>query len=238
VAFNPQPEPPYARTIFAHKAKYHELWAFDVPTHVWGASVLPGMPMAGSTGKTKKSKDGGSGTYDDGGLYALKGGNTQEFWKFAIATLGWTELDTMPCFGSTGKKKRVKSGGDIAAMGGGVFFAFKGNKTLELWRYKMPAAYLAPRPDRGGVAAGAAAGASALVALTPSVVADGRLNLTVSGRGAFTLTVYDVSGRAVLVRSVQAGRNTTVVVPQLAPGVYLVKVEGTSFTATRKLVVE
>jgi len=91
--------------IYCHKAKYNELFAYDVASDSWQAQ-LAGMPFIGMLGKKKKSKDGGSAAFMDGALYALKGGNTQEFWKYTTTdSAGWTELDTMPQLGTTGKKK-------------------------------------------------------------------------------------------------------------------------------------
>ncbi|MGQ9708727.1 MAG: kelch repeat-containing protein, partial [bacterium] len=141
-------------TIYAHKAKYHEFWTYDLTTQQWSTTPLQGMPFASmQTGKNKKSKDGGDGAYYQGFIYALKGGNTCEFYRYSIALSAWTELAPMPEFGSTGKKKRVKQGGALAAFGDAwMFFAFKGGKTNEFWRYVDSApGLLAYQPKRSGV---------------------------------------------------------------------------------------
>jgi len=93
------------------------------------------MPfISQKTGRNKKSKDGGDAAFYNGFIYALKGGNTCEFYRYNIATNSWTELDPMPDFGSTGKKRRVKQGGALACADGS-FYAFKGGKTREFWLY-------------------------------------------------------------------------------------------------------
>ncbi|MBM3315364.1 T9SS type A sorting domain-containing protein, partial [candidate division WOR-3 bacterium] len=228
--------------VYAHKAKYHEMWSFDVPTHTWGTTALPGMPLVGMMGKSKKSKDGGCAASFEGALYALKGGNTQEFWKYTIATSAWTELDTMPAFGSTAKKKRVKAGGDIAAFGGGAFFALKGNKTLELWRYVEPAAP-GSRPERGaGAQSGRGVAGPLSFAVAPSVVSGGRATLSYSlpAGTAARVRAFDAAGREVRSRSFVASRSgaTGLDVSGLAAGVYLLRLEADGFVAGRKLVVQ
>ncbi|MBM3316167.1 T9SS type A sorting domain-containing protein, partial [candidate division WOR-3 bacterium] len=237
VAFNPQPEPPADPSIYAHKAKYHELWAFSVTTHTWGTAALPGMPLVGRMGKSKKSKDGGCGAYYSGALYALKGGNTQEFWQYTIAGGAWTELDTMPSFGSTGKKKRVKAGGDIVSFGGGVFFALKGNKTLEFWRYAsdaLPASTGAPY--RGGASARPAARSGP--AAPAGTVSAGRLRLQLSGSGPVTVRLFDVTGRTALSRTlVTRNSSLDIDVSGLSAGVYLARVEEPGRAAACKLVI-
>jgi len=95
--------------LYAHQSKYHGFYAYNLGTGAWGAA-LQGMPLVSRTGKKKKSKDGGSGAYSDPYIYALKGGNTQEYWKYYVAGDSWQESDTVPLIGSTQKKKKVKAG--------------------------------------------------------------------------------------------------------------------------------
>jgi hypothetical protein len=141
------------QTIYAHKAKYHEFYAYNVQTDSW-SSPRAGIPFQNSRGSSRRSRDGGSGAWLNGCLYALKGGNTQEFWRYNPSTDSWHELDTLPLRGTSGLKKRVKAGGDIVPQAdGSALYALKGNNTREFWR-------CAPSPSdgsglsRGGVVAG------------------------------------------------------------------------------------
>jgi hypothetical protein len=120
-------------SIYAHKAYYNRMWRYDTDRDSW-SSELAGMPFYGQLGKKKKHGPGGGAAWYGGSLFALKGCNTQEFWRYDTAANGWFELDTMPRYGSALKKKRVKDGGDITSDRN-VFYALKGNKTLEFWRY-------------------------------------------------------------------------------------------------------
>ncbi len=131
-------------SIYAHKAYYYKMWRYDTDGDSW-AGELAGMPFYNPvTGKYKKSSEGGSGTWYDGHLYALKGNNTGELWRYSPPTEStpdgtWTALDTIPKVGSTGKKKWIRGGADIVSNGDGVFYALKGNNCLEFWCY-VPAA--------------------------------------------------------------------------------------------------
>jgi hypothetical protein len=227
-------------TLYAHKAKYHELWTFDLTTHTWATAALPGMPLSGMMGKSKKSKDGGSAAYYDGAIYALKGGNTQEWWKYQIDSARWTELETIPAFGSTAKKKRVKGGGDVTSYGGGYFFAFKGNKTLEHWRYGLPQPVYGFRPH-GGVMAQPVSRRSDLT-VQPNPVTRGwaELSYSLPQAGPVRVTVYDITGRGVAGGNFVAGRSGTARLDlrQLSSGVYLVKVSAPGVTLSRKLIVQ
>ncbi|MEO0085040.1 MAG: T9SS type A sorting domain-containing protein, partial [candidate division WOR-3 bacterium] len=229
-----------AGIIYAHKGKYHEMFPFDVATQTWG-TALSGMPFMGQLGKNKKSKDGGSAAFYDGAIYALKGGNTVEFWKYVTGTATWTELALMPEIGSTGKKKRVKAGGDLAGWSGGpVFFALKGNKTTEFWRYVEPAAPMS-QPERGGVAAQPVALKGYGFALSPNPVRGlATLSYSVPTAGAARVTVLDVTGRDVVTRTLTANRTgtTSLDLTGLSAGVYLVKLESPNYTAAAKLIVQ
>ncbi|MEO0023549.1 MAG: hypothetical protein ABIJ93_06805, partial [candidate division WOR-3 bacterium] len=51
-----------ATTLYAHKAKYSELWTYDLAGGAWSAAALPGIPYPSTkTGKNKKPKDGSDG---------------------------------------------------------------------------------------------------------------------------------------------------------------------------------
>jgi hypothetical protein len=228
-------------TIYAHKARYMELWAFDIASGTWGAAALPGMPLMGKIGKSKKAKDGSGGAFDNGAIHALKGGNTQEFWKYDVAANVWTEHETIPAIGSTGKKKRVKNGGDVTRYADDVFFAFKGNKTTEFWRYVIPVAPAA-KPLPTGVMAGETPAAQPFVKIGPNPLANGlaTLRYALPAAGPASINVYDVSGRTVLSRSLVATRSGAVSLDlrSLSAGIYLVKVEAAGFTGTQKLVIQ
>ncbi len=230
--------------LVAHKAKYSEMWVFDLTTHQWGATSVPGIPYAsGKTGKNKKPKDGSDGVYYNGFIYALKGGNTCELWKCDVlsGTYAWTELDPMPEVGSTAKKKLVKGGGALASYGDGALFALKGNKTGEFWRYFEPAPVFARAPQRSGVTAEKVAAGRFGFTLTPNPVVRGYglLSYSVPQKSEAQVKVYDVTGRDVMHLSfVASGTGTrSLDLRQLAAGVYLVRFESAGYSASQKLIV-
>jgi hypothetical protein len=263
----PQPGAPDMPVLYAHKAKYHELWRFDLATQRWDSLRLTGMPYIGQTLRRKKSKDGGSAALQDGRIFAFKGGNTQEFWMYDPATDQWTELDTIPAWGSSGRKKRVKYGADIASYGDGAFFALKGNKTSEVWRYVMP--YAAGfQPKRSGIMAEAVKTRAAYgFELRPNPLVDGivtvtwqfadaplSLRTTDRGRclmgtvrqrrgnpGAVAIKVFDVAGRTVS-HTWSLGHSVSgslsLDLRSLAAGIYLVRLDADGFTSSQKLVID
>ncbi len=239
-----------SNTIYAHKAKFHELWTYDIPHDSWMVQRT-GMPfLRTSPGKSKKSKDGGSAAYFDGRIYALKGGNTTEFWRYHVDGDSWVGMDSMPAFGSTAKKRRVKDGGCMVAVGNGQFFALKGANTRELWRYQEAdelalagSGCTAARP-KSGVAGGRAGGIVGPLAMTitpnPSPVRSLRLSCTTPFAGSASLLVFDVAGRI-------RRRFDFALVPSqgvqfdlsgLNAGIYPVRIEAGGLTATAKLVLK
>lgn len=122
------------RTVYAHKAKHPEFYAFDINTLTWRNPPLAPMPTYSYTGRTRKIKHGASAAWLDGAIYAFKGANTQEFWRYNPAGDSWVELETIPSIGRSGRRKRVKGGSDIIASGP-LIIALKGNRSNELWRY-------------------------------------------------------------------------------------------------------
>ncbi len=231
------------RYIYAHKPKYGELWKYDTRADTWLDAALPGMPVYHPvTHQNRKAKDGSSAAWYDSAVYALKGANTLEYWKFDVATNLWSDLETIPSIGSSGRGVRVKDGGDIAAFGDGVFFALKGNKTRQFWRYTLSAAIVGPAPGREGVTAGELALGDCRMTIAPNPLAAGRavLSYGLPRAGAASVTFYDVAGRTVLTRTLALGRAGAVNLDlrHLRNGVYVVKLSGEGFARTQRLVVQ
>lgn len=95
------------------------------------------MPLIGSSGRSKKAKDGSSGAYDYNNklIYALKGNNTLEFFTYNPQTNQWIILENVgeP---SGRPKKKIRNGGALTYSGFAKgLFAFIGNNTNEFWFY-------------------------------------------------------------------------------------------------------
>jgi N-acetylneuraminic acid mutarotase len=239
-----------AGTVYAHQAKYHGFYAYDLATGSW-SPALAAMPMVGRSGRVKKSKDGGCGSWLAGIIFALKGGNTQEFWCYRPEGDSWTELDTMPAVGRSGQRRKVKAGADIAATSGALF-ALKGNKTLELWQYipggglrltandLRPTGVMAQRQDLRYP--------FMLYANTPNPFrAATSLRYSLPREGLVSLRVYDVSGRNVRTLASNWQRPGLYSVTWdgrdahgrfVANGIYFCKLRASGEQMTRKLVLQ
>lgn len=207
------------RYIYAHMGDVHEFYRFDLDSMAWTAQLSP-MPYIGRRGLRVKLGRGGGGRWMDGYIYALKGENSQEFWRYDPGGDTWTELDTIPSFGSTGQQKNVNGGGHLACMAGAVY-ALKGNETTEFWRYrpsvgvdeKRPAAH--SRPPTATVCRGSLVLPRTLEPSTP-------------------WTLFSITGRKVM--ELQAGQND---ISRLSPGVYILRsAECGERSAVTKVVVQ
>jgi hypothetical protein len=210
------------------------------------------MPIPGSGGR-KKSKDGGCATYHDSAIYALKGGNTQEFWKYNTFDNTWLELETIP---KGYPRKKVGSGADITTMPTTSYMpnmpsqpaelpALTGNNSNSLSSYPTSGGGHPPldaAPERNGVAAEPRHMDETFFALSPNPLsgAYATLRYSLPGSGTAVARVYDVSGWPVLTVTLSAGRTGAeqLDLSRLKSGVYVLKVDGAGFATVRKLVVE
>lgn len=210
-------------TIYCHRAKYHELRRFDIASGAWDTHQLRSMPYIGFLGRSRKAKDGSCASLFGRHIVALKGGKTQEHWCYRLDSDSWREKDTLGSAGSTGRKKKVGAGADMASCPRRFsHYALKGNKTLELWR----------RTDSewSGRDSVASTPAAAGPACRPASISPPRL----VHPGA-----YDACGRRV------SGANAANLVPtasvtsahDLRPGVYLVVVASGDSVSVRRVVV-
>jgi len=107
-----------------------------IPPPAW--QVRSDVPLGT---KNRRVKDGGSlaGTFVPDSsreyVYALKGNNTCEFFRYDLQSGTWSSRESLPVVGGTGVAKRVKKGGCLASVSDGRLFALKGNNTREFWRY-------------------------------------------------------------------------------------------------------
>ena len=227
-------------TIYAHKAKYHTMWTYDMLTERWSAAAIPGMPFVGRSGRSRKSKDGACGAFYNGSIYALKGGNTQEFWRYDTATRQWAELETMPQYGTSGARRKVKGGGDMVAADS-VLYALKGNKTREVWKYTVTSAPLRPGDRQPGASGSAFNDGRNSFAVEPNPVAAGFATLRLTGPPdrptPWSLSVYDINGRVVHSSSGPQAATFRLDLRAVPDGVYFARLETGGRTAVQKLTV-
>jgi len=72
---------------------------------------------------------------DTGYVYALKGNNTCEFYRYNVVGNGWIVRESIPAYNRLMKKKGVKKGASLAASFNGRLYATKGNGTYDFWQY-------------------------------------------------------------------------------------------------------
>jgi hypothetical protein len=231
---------PGAHLLYAFKSKYHEFYTYDTDADTW-SHAKSAMPIPGTAGN-KKAKDGSCAAWYSGKIYAFKGGNTTEFWRYFPLGDTWKKQDDIPLIGMSGNRKKVKAGAALAGYPGTGVYAFKGNKSLEFWRYTPYEVAAGAQPNRDGVTAGSTELGKVSFAIAPNPLSGGLATVRYSlpKAGLATLTVFDVAGRTVLSQTMAAGRSGTASLDlrELEAGVYLVKVTTEGFSTTQKLVVE
>ena len=125
--------------VYVLKDKYNLFYRVNIRTGTW--TLKDTLPLYGGLGKKKKVKEGVALAADDSvTIYAVKGGNTQEFWAYNSFFDVWVELETLPRGPSN---KRIKAGGALAfapkwwkGRGEGEIYALKGGNTVEFWKYE------------------------------------------------------------------------------------------------------
>jgi hypothetical protein len=224
--------------IYALKASYNELFAYNCSTNTWTTKKV--LPFIGTSGKKKKVKDGAGLAFSDGKVYALKGGNTQEFWRYAAATDTWKQFPDIPI----GMGKRVKGGGALVTAGDDVLYALKGNNTLEFWKYGIaPASFPVTGYGPNALANSTFDTPHYALRITPNPFSNTTfISYSLARAGSVTLGLYDVTGSLVTTLNQgyrAAGSYTTMIdATRLARGIYVLKLEAENASATSKLIIE
>jgi hypothetical protein len=220
-------------TVYALKSAVNEFFAYDVAANTW--ATLANLPLTGSAGK-KKVKDGAALACAGGLVFALKGGNTCEYWVYDPIAGSWNEQTSIPL-----GTKKVKNGGALVTAGSGIY-ALKGNNTLEYYYYR-PDASSRPGPIRGNAAGRQTAPHDIGFSVAPNPVR-GRVGVSYAlpQAGPIRLGLYDVTGKlvAMLAEGRHAPGNYRIAVDhgRAAPGIYLLRLDTETGTQVAKLVVE
>jgi hypothetical protein len=231
-------------TIWCLKGSYNELFAYSISGKDWVTKdTLPKRSPPGT--KKTKVKDG-SQIASDGNrtIYALKGGNTDEFWTYKCNDHTWYTATPM-----TAGSKKVKGGGGLVyADNYKCLYAFRGNNTLEYWAYNPGTFVSAPEPKDEGVMSSGLQNISGykLNAAPNPFTSRTSISYSLPQAGNVALRLYDVTGKLVSTLasgyrsagsySSQLTANSSQ--PKLASGVYVLRLDSEGHTTTSKLIIE
>ncbi len=120
----------YQNMLYAFKGgSTNEFWAYDIENDTWYRKTdIPKLYL--NANKGKKVKAGAALTRYDTLIYALKGGNTHEFWVYYPSVDSWAAR----CSLVTPDKRKVKGGGALETLGDTIY-AFVGGKTPFFYAY-------------------------------------------------------------------------------------------------------
>jgi M6 family metalloprotease-like protein len=226
-----------SNAIYGLKGSYNEFFAYDVANNAW--STLTAMPFKGASGSKKKVKDGAGIAYLGSAVYAIKGGNTREFWTYSISSGAWTQGNDIPVGGG----KKVKGGGALVA-GGDALFATKGNNTSEFYEITPPAAFNSQpvAHSTNQMINSPLAIRHSPLAVSPNPFSrTANIRFSLPQHGAFSLKLYNMTGK--LVKVVTEGKTASgssdfgLRISDLPQGIYLLRFEAAGGCEEIKLVV-
>jgi hypothetical protein len=225
--------------IYAIKGSYNEFSEYDVASNTWVARAP--LPLVGSSGKKKKVKDGSGIAWYGDRLFAMKGGNTLEFYAWNPAIDSWKYRPDVPIGGG----KRVKGGGGLTNASGLGLYATKGNNTVEFYHYGVASAYNSPlTASRSEILSQSAIrNPQPAIRLSPNPFSTATTaSYSLPKPGNVSLKVYDVTGKVVM--NLAAGYRDAGASRlhfdhlHLARGIYLLKLRTETGSATTSLIVQ
>ena len=206
-----------------------------------GATPVSEMPLFGSSGRKKKAKEGSGGAYNpnDRLIYALKGGNTLEFFSYNPQTDEWKSLEDLGT-PSVKPAKKVKGGGALTySPAAGGLFAFVGNGTYEFWLYL-------PQPSNYSQKINFSTRETETTANDPktfdfSVKPDIynkyiKISYSTPTKLPTVMSIYNSMGQLVYyLKEIKSG--LIINTQKFSPGIYIIKLNAGGFTKTEKIVI-
>ncbi len=232
--------------VYVMKGQYGDFYRYNLNTESWDSLTrYDHKTYLNRENKKKKIGEGAGLVYHNDYIYLLKGGNTNEFWKYGPlgGTRDWTQMDSLWDI-PTGGGKRVKGGGALIKFTN-FFWASKGNNTGEFYRHGLPTdlpVIALPTPTNEGTMG--------------SKVNINEFNLTIAPNPAINLTairytlpvagpvnfkLYDVTGAVVKTYTNSTPTKDGVLLldtKTLPSGVYILRFNSGDIRVTRKLVLE
>jgi hypothetical protein len=230
--------------VYVLKGNYGDFFKYNLYTQVWyQLRAYDARFFINRDGKKKKPKDGASLAYWNNAVFMLKGGNTNEFWKYNILSDTWIQLgpaDAWDIPQSSGKK--VKAGGCLTRLGN-YFYAAKGANTQEFYRHILPTDQIPIDPNLSqGIMGKKLITDEIMLTIAPNPaqnVALVRYSLPVSGQ--VVLKLYNVTG-ALIKTCINSKQNKDGLVmidtKEIPSGVYILRFSSGDIKMTRKLVIE
>jgi hypothetical protein len=200
----------------------------------------------------RRVKNGGSLTNQGQTLFALKGGNTQQFWHYNFASDSWKRNTDIP-LAASGRRVKPKLGAALAGAESTIF-CLKGSSSYEFWEYcpgvdTVPV-FAEPQPEREGVMAGVVGLdlSTPWLAAYPNPARAGlNISYNITSAAPTRLRVYDAAGKVVTSlwdatrsRGQYVARWSGLATNggQVPAGIYFVKLESGDTRLTQKLIIQ
>jgi hypothetical protein len=203
--------------------------------------------------RNRRVKNGGALAAQGQTVFALKGGNTQQFWHYNFAADSWKQNSDIPLAPPGQRRVKVKRGAQLAGADSTVF-CLKGSSSYEFWEYCQGVDTVPlinePQPDREGVMAEVSGLDLSKPWLTasPNPARSGlNISYNITNTAPTRLRVYDAAGK-VVTNLWDAGRSRGQYVThwsglaangrQVPAGIYFVKLESGDTRLTQKLIIQ
>ena len=232
-------------SVYVLKGSYGDHFKYNLYTNVWTQlRQFNYKSFINRLGKKKKLGEGSGMIYYNNDLFILKGGNTNEFWRYQIVGDTYVQMDSLwdVPLGPTGKKK-VKAGGALAMLPSGTYaglYAAKGANTQEFYYHSLPTFAITLKSTNDSKAEGAM-GKKLIMGEYKLLIPNPAKNFvtirySLPTKDIAKLKIYNVLGNIVYSATSDKGFFR---IEKLPAGIYLVRFESGSggYKTDRKIIV-
>jgi hypothetical protein len=222
--------------------KNNYFYRFNPQSNLW--EELESLPLRNPiTRKETKVKTGGALANDGSYIYAIKGGGTNEFWRYCPQTDDWSFQETIP---RLNKYSVPKEGASLTCFNGKIYL-LKGNNTNEFWCYtphylsntQFPRVLSSLLGEEYLKNLNCSGPWLRIIPLTTNKYQE--VHYWVPQNSYVTLELYDIQGRTLLTlvkEKKEVGSYCQMVdFTKLSSGVYFIKYEGAHWQLVNKIVI-